>query len=217
VEHSCYQCDAPVEDGVPFCRQCKAPQIRVIPAGDASAAGSASPLQVNETSYPALRSSTGGQWAQALPAAFLGLLVATFLSTVLKGALGVGLLTAGFFSVYFYRRRNPFTPLTLRLGARLGALSGLLGFAITMIATAIATAILHSAAEIHGLMLKAVQQYGAGSSNPQMQQVLDFYATRQGFIVMLILGCLMMLILFLVVSSVGGMLGATILKRKDSI
>lgn len=157
------------------------------------------------------------EWAHALPAAFLGMLIATALSTVVRGALGLGLLLAGFLSVYFYRRRNPFVHLTLKLGARLGAISGVLGFLITAIAAATAMSVLHSAGEIHALLLKPVQQYVSGSSDPQMQQVLEFYASPQGFIVMLILGSIMMLLIFLALSSMGGMIGAAVLKRKDPI
>jgi hypothetical protein len=157
------------------------------------------------------------EWAQALPAALIGMLIAIALSTVVRGALGLGLLAAGFLSVYFYRRRNPLVQLTLKLGARLGALSGVLGFGITAIASATATAVLHSGGEIHALMLKAVQEYVSRSSDPQMQQVLDFYASRQGFILVLVLGSIMMFILFLALSSMGGVIGAAVLRRKDSI
>jgi len=145
------------------------------------------------------------------------MLIAIALSTVVRGALGLGLVTAGFLSVYFYRRRNPLARLTLKLGARLGALSGLLGFGITAVASVTTIAVLHSGGEIHALMLKTVQQYVSRSSDPQMQQVLEFYASRQGFILMLVLGTVMMFIFFLALSSVGGMIGAAILRRKDSI
>jgi hypothetical protein len=217
VEHRCYQCGAAVEDGVAFCAQCNAPQIRVVTV-DRSA-----PSETVPESAPEQRSYSGSphrsrvEWAQALPAALIGMLIAIALSTVVRGALGLGLLAAGFLSVYFYRRRNPLVQLTLKLGARLGALSGVLGFAITAIASATATAVLHSGGEIHALMLKAVQEYVSRSSDPQMQQVLDFYASRQGFILVLVLGSIMMFLLFLALSSMGGLIGAAVLRRKDPI
>jgi hypothetical protein len=42
MEHQCHKCSQPVEDGIPFCSHCGAPQIRVMvaeptaaePAGD---------------------------------------------------------------------------------------------------------------------------------------------------------------------------------------
>ncbi len=174
-------------------------------------------IAAEHTSHAGLPYRSRMEWAQALPAAFLGMLIATVLSTVVRGALGLGLLMAGFLSVYFYRRRNPLVHLTLKLGARLGAISGVLGFGITAVASATAIAVLHSGGEIHARLLKAVQQYVSRSSDPQMQQILDFYASRQGFILMLVLGSIMMLIVFLALSSMGGLIGAAVLRRKDSI
>jgi hypothetical protein len=156
------------------------------------------------------------QWPQALPAAFLGLLIASILSTVVRGALGLGMLTAGFLSVYFYRRHNPLGRLTLGLGARLGALSGALGFGILAILSTVAAFLLHSGEEIHAMALKAIQQYISGNSDPQVQQILEFYKSREGFILMLIVGSIMMFILFTALSSMGGLIGAAVLRRRQS-
>src|SRR5271170_3368495 len=44
VEHSCRQCGAQVEDGRPFCPQCRAPQIHVqIAVADAGNAAAVNP------------------------------------------------------------------------------------------------------------------------------------------------------------------------------
>ena len=165
-------------------------------------------------SYSGAPGSSRFEWAQALPSAFLGLLIASALSLILRGALALGMLAAGFLSVYFYHRRNPLIGLTVGLGARLGAVSGALGFGILGIVSAVATFVSHSFAEIRLIMLKAVQEYVSRNADPQMQQVLDFYNSRQGFILMLILGSIMMLILFLALSSMGGIIGAAVLRRR---
>ena len=217
MEHRCYQCGAAVEDGIAFCAHCNAPQIRVVTADRLPPSETVAETPAERNTYSGLPHRARVEWAQALPAAFLGMLIATILSTVVRGALGLGLVVAGFLSVYFYRRRNPLVHLTLKLGARLGAISGVLGFGITAVASATAIAVLHSGGEIHALMLKEVQQYVSRSSDPQMQQVLDFYASPQGFILMLILGSIMMFVLFLALSSMGGLIGAAVLRRKDSI
>ncbi|MFI5070078.1 MAG: hypothetical protein ACHP8A_04225 [Terriglobales bacterium] len=218
MEHRCYQCGAAVEDGTAFCGHCTAPQIRVVVTADSMPLSETVPEIVAErTSYSQLPMHPKGQWAQALPAAFVGMLIATALATIIPGALGLGLLATGFLSVYFYRRRNPFAQLTIKLGARLGALSGVLGFGITAIASATAAAVLHSGGQLHALMLKAAEQYVSRSTDPQMQQVLDFYASPQGFILMLVIGSIMMLLLFMALSSMGGMIGAAVLRKKDSI
>jgi hypothetical protein len=221
VEHRCYQCGAAVEDGTAFCPQCNAPQIRVTIENPESATEI---LPKNLPSLSSLSPSRSGlrpastiQWPQALPAAFLGLLIATLLSTLASGAFWFGMLIAGFLSVYFYRRRNPLVHLTLRLGARLGALSGAFGFAITAIATSTAIAVLHSGKELHALVLKTIQEQMSRTGDPRMQPFLDLYSSRQGFILMLALGSIIMFILFLALSSMGGVLGAAMLRRKDSI
>jgi hypothetical protein len=216
VDHRCYQCGATVQDGVAFCLQCNAPQIRVALAEPSLPGDGAGEIRTARASYSGATVSSGFEWAQALPSAFLGLLLASVLSLILRGALAVGMLAAGFLSVYFYHRRNPLIGLTVGLGARLGAISGALGFGILGIVSAVATFVSHSVAEIRLIMLKAVQEYVSRNGDPQMQQVLEFYNSRQGFIVMLVLGSIMMLILFLALSSTGGIIGAAVLRRRKA-
>lgn len=216
MDHRCHQCGATVQDGVAFCLQCNAPQIRVALAEPSLPGSSSEEIQTPRASYSGVSSSSRFEWAQALPSAFLGLLIASVLSLILRGALALGMLAAGFLSVYFYHRRNPLIGLTVGLGARLGAISGALGFGILGIVSAVATFVSHSAAEIRLIMLKAVQEYVSRNADPQMQQVLEFYNSRQGFILMLVLGSIMMLILFLALSSMGGIIGAAVLRRRKA-
>jgi len=215
VDHRCYQCGATVQDGVAFCLQCNAPQIRVALA-EPSVPGDGGEIRTARSSYPGVPVSSRFEWAQALPSAFLGLLIASVLSLILRGALALGMLAAGFLSVYFYHRRNPLIGLTVGLGARLGAISGALGFGILGVVSTVVTFVSHSVAEIRLIMLKAVQEYVSRSADPQMQQVLEFYNSRQGFILMLVLGSIMMLILFLALSSMGGIIGAAVLRRRKA-
>jgi hypothetical protein len=216
VDHRCYQCGATVQDGVAFCVQCNAPQIRVALAEPSLPGDRGEEIRAAGSSYAGVTSSSRFEWAQALPSAFLGLLLASVLSLILRGALALGMLAAGFLSVYFYHRRNPLIGLTVGLGARLGAISGALGFGILGIVSAVATFVSHSVAEIRLIMLKAVQEYVSRNADPQMQQVLEFYNSRQGFILMLVLGSIMMLILFLALSSMGGIIGAAVLRRRKA-
>ena len=216
MDHRCYQCGATVQDGVAFCLQCNAPQIRVALAESSLPVTGGEEIQTPRASYAGVRHSRRFEWAQALPSAFLGLLLASVLSLILRGALALGMLAAGFLSVYFYHRRNPLIGLTVGLGARLGAISGALGFGILGIVSAVATFVSHSAAEIRLIMLKAVQEYVSRNADPQMQQVLEFYNSRQGFILMLVLGSIMMLIIFLALSSMGGIIGAAVLRRRKA-
>ena len=216
MDHRCYQCGAIVQDGVAFCVQCNAPQIRVALAEPSLPGSGGEEIQAPRASYSRVPNSSRFEWAQALPSAFLGLLIASALSLILRGALALGMLAAGFMSVYFYHRRNPLIGLTVGLGARLGAISGALGFGILGIASVVATFVSHSVGEIRLIMLKAIQEYVSRNADPQMKQVLEFYNSRQGFILMLVLGSIMMLVLFLALSSMGGIIGAAVLRRRKA-
>lgn len=168
------------------------------------------------TSYNS-RASSKADWAQALASVFLGLFVALIFSFLFRGGLPLGMLATGYCYVYLYHRRHPISRLTLGLGARLGAFSGALGFAILSVACAAAALISHSGAEIHAVILKAVQDYSQRNPDPQLQQILQFYSSREGFTLMLALGAVMTFALFLALSSLGGMIGAAVLRRKPPL
>jgi hypothetical protein len=199
-----------VEDGVPFCPQCNAPQIRVGGAS-AEAVSAAEPTGV---SVPA---STAGaiQWSEALPSAGLGGLIAAFLMFVPLGAFGLGMIAAGVLCVLFYRRRKPTTNLTPAMGARLGALSGILGFAIFAIFSAAGTLLFHSGGQLRAALLEAIEQSAARSSDPQAQQIIEYLKTPPGLALMMAMSLAFVLVAFLILSSLGGAVGAAMMRRKD--
>src|SRR5208282_4022733 len=106
VEHSCYQCGTSVEDGIPFCRQCNAPQIRV---ATAEAITPAEMIPENlSPHYSTALPAASIDWPHALRAAALAGLLAVILVAILRQIFALDMLTSGFLAVYFYRRRNPF-------------------------------------------------------------------------------------------------------------
>jgi hypothetical protein len=124
VEHPCQQCGATVEDGRPFCPQCRAPQIHVqVAMPDAEVAASLNPAadelaaeipQSGHFDRPTLSGSTMDRSIAvraALKAGVLGVFIGIipFLGIALTGAL----------AVFFYRRKSGST-LPAALGARLG-------------------------------------------------------------------------------------------------
>lgn len=174
-------------------------------------------IAVGRTSYSGSQIVSKIDWRQNLAAIFFGLFIALILSVLLRGGgLALGMLSTGYLAVYLYHRRNPFSRLTMALGARLGAICGALGFGILAIVSTAAIYVSHAGPEIHDTMLKAVHEYVGRNSDPQMQQILQFYGSREGFILMLVLGAVVMFGLFTVLSSVGGMIGAAVLRRKQS-
>ena len=216
MEHSCYRCGAAVDEGILFCQQCNAPQIRVA-AGEAITIPAIDPeLGIKSPeSYTNTPQITALQWSYALPAAALAGLIAAVMMLIPVGAFGLGMLASGALAVMFYRRRNPVANVTPGMGARLGALSGALGFGIFAIFTAIEMLIFRSGGQLRDALLQAIQQSAARSSDPQAQQVLEYLKSPQGLALMMVLGFIMMGLAFLIFSSLGGALAAALMRRKD--
>lgn len=211
MEHACYKCGSNVEDGIPFCPQCNAPQIRV--GGVAAEALPAAELA--GVSLPDYHDGTSIRWSDALPSAALAGLIAAFLMFVALGVFGLGLIAAGILSVVFYRRRNPASNLTPAWGARLGAVTGVLGFGIFAVLSAVETFIFQSGGQLRAIMLEAIQQSAARNSDVEVQKVFEYLKTPPGLILMMGIGMAMLLVFVLVLSSLGGAIGAAMMRRKD--
>ena len=199
-----------MEDGVPFCPQCNAPQIRV--GGDAGEAASAAEL--GRSSFSATGKSAI-QWSEALPSAGFAGLIAAFLMFIALAGFGLGLIAAGVLSVVFYRRRNPASNLTPAMGAQLGAVSGTMGFVLFAIFSAVGTLAFHSGGELRAALLEAIAQSAARSSDPQVQKAFEYLKTPPGLALMMGLSFAFVLVAFLILSSLGGAIGAAMMRRKD--
>ncbi len=97
----------------------------------------------------------------------------------------------------------------------MGALSGALGFGALLAVLAVVAAF--RPGQIRTSLLNAVQEYAARNSDPRMQQVLELFKTPEGFAVMMALGLAMTFVAFLTFSSLGGVIGAVLLRRKDRL
>jgi len=212
VEHPCYQCSAPVEDGTAFCPHCGAAQIRVA-SEEARESGEAA--EVLPRSGPL--APAGIQWSQALPSAALAGLIAAGLMFLLVRALVVGMIAAGVLAVLFYRRRNPGGSLSPGMGARLGAVSGALGFGIFAVFTAMEMLVFHSGSEVRAYLLEAIEQTALRASDPEAQQVVTYLKSPPGLALLMALTLAMMFFFFLIFASLGGTLAATLLRRKERL
>jgi hypothetical protein len=175
-----------------------------------------SPAEPDRASFTS-QGGTAIQWSDALPSAALAGLIAAFLMFIPLGAFGLGMIAAGVLSVLFYRRRNPASNLTPAMGARLGAVSGTLGFGIFAIFSALGTLLFHSGGELRASLLEAVEQSAARSSDPQAQQVIEYLKTPPGLALMMGLALAVVLVAFLILSSLGGAVGAAMMRRKDRL
>ena len=213
MEHPCYKCGTVVEEGTAFCPQCNAPQIRV--AFGETEAEPIAPSQLGHRIAPPNKGTI--QWSQALPACALAAVIAGMLMFIPLGAFGLGMGVGGILAVFFYRRRNPGIDVTPGMGARLGLLTGALGFGIFAVLTAIEVLVFHSGGDLRAALLQAIQQSAARSSEPQAQQLLEYLKSPPGLALMMGLGLFLMLIVFLVVSSLAGSIAAALLRRRDRL
>lgn len=135
--------------------------------------------------------------------------------TPLGASLGLGMLTAGFLCVLFYRRRVPTANPTPWMGARMGAVSGALGFTFFGFLTLIETRVFRAGNDFRAALVQAVDQAASRNSDPQAQQMFQYLKTPQGLVFVMIMGLSAMFVIFLIFSGLGGAVGAAILRRKN--
>jgi hypothetical protein len=216
MEQPCYKCGQAVEQGVPFCVHCSAPQIRVVMAEGQSEPADRVP--VSPRPEPSSKSldlpnvstpSAVVNWQHGVPAAALAGGIAGIAMT-LVGLFGILTAVAGFLSVVFYRRRTRGSVLAPRAGARLGATSGVMSFLLFSVLTI-------PSGLFRRMMLEMLKEYSARRSDPQLQATFDGWAemlkTQQGLTVFL--ACLFFVII--ATSAIGGALGGAFLGRNRKL
>lgn len=195
-----------MDEGTPFCPQCNAPQIRVMmEAGE-------QPV-THESASRILSNATRIEWPHALPAAATGAAISGIFMLVSFAGLSLGMIFGGMLSVILYRRRAQRNVLTTGMGARLGALSGVLGFAIFSIFTAVQVLIFHAGDQLRANLLESIKEAAAKTPDPQMQPVFDWLRGPAGLQFAMATGFVVMLLMFIVLSSVGGTIGAALSRR----
>ena len=212
MEHPCYQCNTPVEDGTAFCPHCGAAQIRVASEEIRQPGEPGEVLAQSDPVAPA-----GIQWSLALPSAALAGLIAAGLMFILARALVLGMIAAGVLAVLFYRRRNPRGTLSSGMGARLGAVSGVLGFGIFAVFTAVEMLVFHSGGEVRAFLLEAIEQSARRASDPQAQQYVNYFKSPPGLALFMAITLVMMFFMFLILASFGGSLAASLLRRRERL
>jgi hypothetical protein len=212
VEHPCQKCGTTVEDGRPFCPQCRAPQIHVqVAISDAEVAPGLnrapdefSPAIAVETRQASSGSALdrGKAVRAALKAGVLGVFIGMIplLGMVLTGAL----------AVFFYCRENRVSPATA-LGSRLGGAAGVVAFAINALMITIRIFVFHAQQEYIDAILKIAQRFGANVADPDIQASIHNLFTPSGLAITFFFG----MIFTVVLASVGGAL-ASLLNRPRS-
>jgi hypothetical protein len=221
MENPCYKCGQTVEEGIPFCPHCSAPQIRVVLAEPAPLplAFAAATTSSESAALPASQTipvlALLMQWSQALKPCAMAALIAS-VAMVLKLIVPlIALVGAGFFAVALYRRNSPGIIVRAGAGARLGALSGLLCSAMTAVLGALRVTVLHEGGEIRKFLLDLIQQTALRYPDPQHQADLELLRSPTGMVALMIFILIAGFGLFLTFGTLGGVLGGAVLGRRD--
>jgi len=138
-----------------------------------------------------------------------GLLSLLPLGFILGSPLG------GFLTVLLYRRRSWSGDPSPRTGFWLGALSGIVGFLIFAVLAGTQVLLPHGRNDIRDAMVEAIHRQQARTPDPQARQMLDYFLTPHGFVVMMIVGMIFTGVIFVLLSGVGGSISAALLRRKE--
>jgi len=217
VEHPCQRCGSPVDASAPYCNGCGAPQIRFVEPEitphtfKVQAPSANTPTQIEaETGLP---SAAALDKNSALRTSLIAGAIAALLCLLPLGIV-FGAPIGGFLSVLLYRRRSWTGDPRPGAGFRLGALSGIFGYAIFLVLAAAQIALSHAQNEVRDSMIETIHRQQARNPDPQARQMLDYFLTPHGLLVMMIGGLVLMSVVFVLVSGLGGAISAALLRRK---
>lgn len=159
----------------------------------------------------------GRERAIALRAALNGGVIAAILSLVPAGFI-VGMPLGGFLAVLFHRRRSWRAEPSVASALRLGALAGVFASVIFEFVRGAAIFAADHGAELKRQILARAQLMEGQASDPQQrqfaEQMIEYLKTPQGMTLAIIMGAIFLAIIFVVLSGLGGMLSASLLRRK---
>jgi hypothetical protein len=228
VEHLCYKCQTSIDETLPFCPHCGAPQIRVAsPEADESQNMTPGPPDVPaEVTQPApwpggaaaYTPPSAIQWDLAWKGALVSGLGAALLTALPFLALGCGLwlLGCGALSVWLYQRRVPGTVVTPGMGMRIGAVAGTVGYVATTIWSVVSFA--YNSQEFRVAMQAQIDKSIGANPDPRAQELMRQFVgnlnTPQGLATFFVLILVIMAVAFVIFSAAGGALSASILTRR---
>ncbi|MFL6299103.1 MAG: hypothetical protein ACJ71N_00680 [Terriglobales bacterium] len=215
MQHPCHQCGAPVDDGTPFCKQCKAPQIRVVtvPQSDIEPLRMPEPEDAPEPTLPSVQSSPI-DWRSAWPSAFFVAVPAGLLAFALNPLFFLWTFGAGALSVSSYRKRTQ-APVTRAMALRLGLFSGVVAFAVFLSVFLMAMARPEFSSALRQQMKTTVDRVAQQNPAPNSQKTAEILTSPDGFATMILLVNGMFAVLFIVFAVIGAMAGITVFAPKN--
>src|ERR1019366_7370238 len=217
MEQSCYKCGQTVEEGVPFCPHCSAPQIRVVMAEAVAPAPVLAAAETGQTALPASQTvpvlALPMQWSQALKPCLLAGVVASGLMFLGLHPF-VAMVSVGFLAVIFYRQRRPEIMIKAASGAGIGSLAGLLWFAMSSVFEALTVTFFHKGPELRSAILSKIQETASQTTDPQVLALFDRVKAPEGFEFLMIAGLIFAFFASIILGGFGGALGGAILGRR---
>src|SRR6266542_1346539 len=199
MDHACGQCGRAVADGQPFCPFCHAPQIKVpvrpptapvtepLPPGTPEDVQPPAEPMVNPRP-PVPRERDRLLWRPAVGAALMA-----------------GMLAAVGTSI-------PIVPVAMLCMFASGVLAGGMGFGLLALLSTIRLFAASQRSELRAAFSAKMEQAMSNAADPQvreaMSQFRDYIATDRGLVAMVLLFVLIAAVFFLIVSALGGALGA---------
>ena len=225
MDHLCYKCQTSIDESLPFCPHCGAPQIRVATPEDESPPASNAPIPtvspLTWTAGTAAYRPQAIQWDAAFKGAFLSGLVAAVLSAAPYLGLGccLWLLGAGALAVGLYQRRLPGVHVTPGMGMRIGAVSGAVGFVATTIWSVFRFA--KDSGEFRTAMAEQMEKSIASNPDPRAQEIMRQFIsnlnTPQGLATFFVIVMIIMAVVFVLFAAAGGALGASMFARRRDL
>jgi hypothetical protein len=224
VEHPCYKCQSSIDESLPFCPHCGAPQIRVASSDEDAAqpqmsdAPTARVLPPSWTPGSSLPTPQSIQWDLAWKGTLLSGLLAAVLTAapVISVACCLWMLGSGALAVFLYQRRVPGVFITSGMGMRIGAVSGIIGFIATTVWSVFRFAA--NSGEFRSALQEQMNKSIASNPDPRSQEILRQFMntlnTPQGLATFFVFMLVIMAIVFAVFSAAGGALGASMFARR---
>lgn len=223
-----------MEEGIPFCPHCRAPQIRVAAPESPAELSPAAPSGETPPVLPLPGTSPWGppraglappgepiHWNQVWQGALLAGVGAALLCSLPFVALGslFWLLIAGALTVSMYQRRVPTAVVRPGMGMRIGALAGVFAFAITAVMSTVLFAT--EGDQLRQMMEEQLRSSMAKAPDPRsqeiMQQFLAKLATPEGLATFFLWVLVLIAVVFVLFSAAGGAIGASMSARRRGL
>ncbi|HWX92143.1 MAG TPA: hypothetical protein VNY29_05885 [Terriglobales bacterium] len=217
---------------MPFCKACRAPQIRV-PGFEPSQSvvlpeihGAAEHESALPPPLTTPAQSSRIQWAQALPCAAIGgvfslLLIMVFApgmaglagSSIGAFALGAAFMVGGAWSARLYYRKAKDAPVRPGTGAQVGAAAG--GFGFLFFAVVVVAIFVYLPDEFRKPLADAGAPLANRGYDPEkVRQFVELLKTREGLVFFVSFGLFVTALIFVIGASIGGAwYGAWLRKR----